>query len=108
MKWNEAEIYFASETTSPDRRHWEMKKDDSGKYALIREEKLIEVFDDTATAIEEGHRRFGSNFLVREISNPSEEMTGGSTSSGVTMEAGPKSILLERSGSKIFANWATL
>jgi len=74
MKWNEAEIYFASETTSPDRRHWEMKKDDSGKYALIREEKLIEVFDDTATAIEEGHRRFGSNFLVREISNPSEDV----------------------------------
>ena len=77
MKWNEAEIYFASETTSPDRRHWEMKKDDSGKYALIREEKLIEVFDDTATAIEEGHRRFGSNFLVREISNSSEEVCLG-------------------------------
>ena len=51
-----------------------MKKDDSGKYALIREEKLIEVFDDTATAIEEGHRRFGSNFLDREISNPSEDV----------------------------------
>jgi hypothetical protein len=74
MKWNDAEIYFASETTNSDRRHWEMKKDDSGKYALIREEKLIEVFDDTATAIEEGHRRFGSNFLVREITNSSEDV----------------------------------
>lgn len=74
MKWNDAEIYFASETTSSDHRHWEMQKDDSGKYALIREEKLIGVFSDTASAIEEGHRRFGSNFLVREISNHSENV----------------------------------
>jgi hypothetical protein len=67
MKWNDAEIYFASETTQPERQHWDMQKDDSGKYALIREEKLIGVFDNTASAIKEGHRRFGSNFLVREI-----------------------------------------
>ena len=77
MKWNDAEIYFASETTSSDRRHWDMQKDDSGKYALIREEKLVGVFNDTASAIEEGHRRFGSNFLVREISNSSEEVCLG-------------------------------
>ena len=65
MKWNDAEIYFASETTSSERRHWDMQKDDSGKYALIRKEKLVDVCNDTASAIEEGHRRFGSNFLVR-------------------------------------------
>ena len=56
MKWNDAEVYFASETTSSERRHWEMQKDESGKYALIREEKLVGVFDNTASAIEEGHR----------------------------------------------------
>jgi hypothetical protein len=67
MKWNDAEIYFASETAGSEPRHWEMQKDDAGKYALIREEKLIGVFGDTASAIKEGHRRFGSNFLVREI-----------------------------------------
>ena len=67
MKWNDAEIYFASETTSSERRHWDMQKDDSGKYAL----------NDTASAIEEGHRRFGSNFLVREISDSSEKVCLG-------------------------------
>jgi hypothetical protein len=67
MKWNDAEIYFASEATHSERHHWEMQKDDSGKYALIREETLIGVFDNTASAIEEGHRRFGSNFLVKQI-----------------------------------------
>jgi len=67
MKWNDAEVYFASETTSSERRHWEMQKDESGKYALIREEKLVGVFDNTASAIEEGHRRFGSNFLIKQI-----------------------------------------
>jgi len=77
MKWNDAEIYFATETTKSERHRWEMQKDDSGKYALIREEQLIGVFDDTASAIKEGHRRFGSNFLVREISNSSEEVCFG-------------------------------
>jgi hypothetical protein len=73
MKWNDAEIYFASEATTSE-RHWEMEKDDSGKYALIREEKLIGVFDNTASAIEEGHRRFGSNFLIKQLDENGNEV----------------------------------
>jgi len=40
----------------------------SGKVALVKGEQLIGVFDDEATALEEGARRFGKEpFLIRRI-----------------------------------------
>jgi len=77
MKWNDAEIYFASELASSERHSWELQRDYDGKFALYRGEELIGVFDDTITAIDEGHRRFGSNFLVQEIGESSEEVLLG-------------------------------
>jgi len=39
-----------------------------GKYALVKEEKIIGVFDTPGDAIHEGYIEFGSDaFLVKEI-----------------------------------------
>jgi hypothetical protein len=77
MKWNDAEISFASELASSQRHSWELQRNHQGKFALYRGEELIGVFDDTIKAIKEGHRRFGSNFLVQEIGEPSDEVLLG-------------------------------
>ena len=77
MKWNDAEVYFATESGKSERHHWPMEKDDTGKYALIREEELIGILDDSATAIHEGHRRFGSHFVVKDISDSSNDVVLG-------------------------------
>lgn len=77
MKWNDAEIYFASELASSERHSWELQRDHTGKHALYHGEELIGVFDDTISAIDEGHRRFGSNFLVQAIGDsPNEVLLG--------------------------------
>jgi hypothetical protein len=77
MKWNDAEIYFATESPSAERQSCESPPDSSGKYALFRDKELIGVFDDTATAIAEGHRRFGDHFVVQAIGDNSEDMLLG-------------------------------
>jgi len=77
MKWNDAEIYFASELASSERHSWELQRNHLGKFALYRGEELVGVFADTITAIEEGHRRFGSNFLVQAIDKSSDEVLLG-------------------------------
>ena len=77
MKWNSAEIYFATESASAERREWESRPDSTGKYALYRDKELIGVFDDTATAIAEGHRRFGDHFMVQAIGDTPEDILLG-------------------------------
>jgi hypothetical protein len=77
MKWNDAEIHFASELASSKRHSWELQKDHLGKFALYRGEELVGVFENTIQAIKEGHRRFGSNFLVQEIDQSPEEVLLG-------------------------------
>ena len=77
MKWHDAEIYFATEGSSAERQRWESTPDSANKYALYRDKELIGIFDDTATAIAEGHRRFGDYFLVQPMGDTSEEILLG-------------------------------
>jgi hypothetical protein len=76
MKWNDAEIYFATETGATESQRWESPQS-TGKYALIRDKELIGIFDDTATAIAEGHRRFGDHFIIQAMGDKSEDMLLG-------------------------------
>jgi hypothetical protein len=77
MKWNDPAIYFASELASSERHSWELQQEHQGKFALYRGEELVGVFDDTISAIDEGHRRFGSHFMVQAIGKTSDEVLLG-------------------------------
>jgi hypothetical protein len=77
MKWNDPAIYFASELASSERHSWELQREHHGEFALYRGEELIGVFKDTISALDEGHRRFGSNFMVQAIGETSEEVLLG-------------------------------
>ena len=76
MKWNDPAIYFASELASSERHSWELRQEHQGKFALYRGEELVGVFDDTISAIDEGHRRFGSHFMVQAIPETLASVTG--------------------------------
>jgi hypothetical protein len=77
MKWNDAEIYFATESAASERQEWEARQNSSGKYALYRDQELIGVFEDTATAIAEGHRRFGDHFVIQPLGDTPENIVLG-------------------------------
>lgn len=53
-----------------DRKKAEFIGDHLGRFVLIREDKLVGVFNTIEEAMSEGARRFGlSPFLVRQVSN---------------------------------------
>jgi hypothetical protein len=54
-------------------RAYEARKDElvsksAGKFALVKDDRVVSVFDTEADAINEGYRQFGNTpFLVKEI-----------------------------------------
>lgn len=54
-------------------RTYQERKDDlvgasAGKYVLVKDDEVVDVFDTEADAIRDGYRRFGNvPFLVKEV-----------------------------------------
>jgi len=56
----------------------------SGKYVLIKEDKLIGIFNSFDEALSNGARRFGlESFLVRQITEKREEISIPALSLGI-------------------------
>ncbi len=77
MKSLDSDFSFSRELATYERHRLELVEEYPGKMALFRGDELVGIYDDPASAIEEGHRRFGDNFLIQGIGESADEMLLG-------------------------------
>ncbi len=77
-----------------DEKHDELVSQHLGQFVLIKEEKLVGVYNKIEEALAEGARRFGMQpFLVRQISKVSEtEINIPALTLGILRADSPRSV----------------